>query len=155
MHDDEQRAREQLEEMKVILKEAKSQIREYNLPIIPKKYYVELSEAQQAIKEIIVELERKPIDTETLNTRVDTARDLVFKLFSQTKEMMKTAMFAEMAIVYGNRYRSEQEELDKNLTYAESLFLKGDYKKSLEISINALNRIDNSIYDKLLKLYEK
>lgn len=155
MHDDEQRAREQLEEMKVILKEAKSQIREYNLPIIPKKYYVELSEAQQAIKEIIVELERKPIDTETLNTRVDTARDLVFKLFSQTKEMMKTAMFAEMAIVYGNRYRSEEEDLDKNLTFAESLFLKGDYKKSLEISINALNRIDNSIYDKLLKLYEK
>ena len=155
MHDDEQRAREQLEEMKVILKEAKAQIRDYNLPIIPKKYYVELNEAQQAIKEIIVELERKPIDTETLNTRVDTARDLVFKLFGETKEMMKTAMFAEMAIVYGNRYRSEEEDLDKNLTFAESLFYKGDYKKSLEISINALNRIDNTIYDKLLKLYEK
>ena len=106
MHDDEQRAREQLEEMKIILKKAKSQTRDYNLPIIPKKYYVELSEAQQAIKEIIIELEKKPIDTETLNTRVDTARDLVFKLFGETKEMMKTAMFAEMAIVYGNRYRS-------------------------------------------------
>ena len=155
MHDDEQRAREQLEEMKIILKKAKSQTRDYNLPIIPKKYYVELSEAQQAIKEIIIELEKKPIDTETLNTRVDTARDLVFKLFGETKEMMKTAMFAEMAIVYGNRYRSEYEELDKNLTYAESLFFKGDYQKSLEISINALNRIDNTIYDKLLKLYEK
>ena len=155
MHDDEQRAREQLEEMKIILKKAKSQTRDYNLPIIPKKYYVELSEAQQAIKEIIIELEKKPIDTETLNTRVDTARDLVFKLFGETKEMMKTAMFAEMAIVYGNRYRSEYEELYKNLTYAESLLFKGDYQKSLEISINALNRIDNTIYDKLLKLYEK
>ena len=155
MHDDEQRAREQLEEMKIILKKAKSQVRDYNLPIVPKKYYVELNEAQQAIKEIIVELEKKPIDTETLNTRVDTARDLVFKLFGETKEMMKTAMFAEMAIVYGNRYRSEEEDLDKNLLFAESLFYKGDYKKSLEISINALNRIDNTIYDKLLKLYEK
>lgn len=155
MHDDEQRAREQLEEMKIILKDAKIQIRNYNLPIIPKKYYVELNEAQQAIKEIIVELERKPIEIETLNTRVDTARDLVFKLFAQTKEMMKTAMFAEMSIVYGNRYRSDYEELDKNLTYSETLFYKGEYKKSLEISINALNRIDNGIYDKLLKLYEK
>ena len=155
MHDDEQRAREQLEEMKIILKDSKLQIRNYNLPIIPKKYYVELNEAQQAIKEIIIELERKPIDIETLNTRVDTARDLVFKLFAQTKEMMKTAMFAEMSIVYGNRYRSDYEELDKNLTYSETLFYKGEYKKSLEISINALNRIDNGIYDKLLKLYEK
>ena len=63
-------------------------------------------------------------------------------------------MFAEMAIVYGNRYRSNTEELDKNLTYSESLFYKGEYKKSLEISINALNRIENGIYNKLLKLYE-
>ena len=68
---------------------------------------------------------------------------------------MKTAMFAEMAIVYGNRHRSEKEELDKNLTYAESLFYKGEYKQSLEISINALNRIEKGIYDKLLKLYGK
>lgn len=154
MHDDEQRAREQLEEIKVILKESKAKIRGYNLPIIPKKYYVELSEAGDAIKEIIIELEKKPLDTETLNTRVDTARDLVFKLFSQTREMMKTAMFAEMAIVYGNRHRSEYEELDKNLIISETLFYRGEYKKSLEISINALNRIENGIYDKLLKLYE-
>lgn len=153
MRDDELRAREQLEEIKTILKEAKSKTREYNLPIIPKKYYVELSEAQAAIKEIIIELEKKPIDIETLNTRVDTARDLVFKLYGKTKEMIKTAMFAEMAIVYGNRHRSEFEELDKNLTYAEVLFHKGEYQKSLEISINALNRIENGIYDKLLKLY--
>lgn len=153
MRDDELRAREQLEEIKTILKEAKAKTREYNLPIIPKKYYVELSEAQAAIKEIIIELDKKPIDIETLNTRVDTARDLVFKLYGKTKEMIKTAMFAEMAIVYGNRHRSENEELDKNLTYAEVLFHKGEYKKSLEISINALNRIENGIYDKLLKLY--
>ena len=154
-YDDEQRAKEQLEEIKIILKNSKETMREYNLPTIPKKYYVELNEAQEAIKEIINELEKKPIETETLNTRVDTARDLAFKLFGQTKEMIKTARFAEMTLVYGNRFRSESEEVDKNLTQAETLFYKGEYKKSLEISINALNRIDNTIYDKLLKLYEK
>lgn len=154
MHDDEIRARQQLEEIKIILKQAKTKIREYNLPVIPKKYFVELNEAQTAIKDIIIELQKKPINIDILNTRVDTARDLVFKLFSETKEMMKTAMFAEMAIVYGNRYRSDEEELDKNLAYSEILFHKGDYQKSLEISINALNRIENGIYDKLLKLYE-
>lgn len=155
MHDDEVRAREQLEEIKSILKESKSKLREYNLPVIPKKYYIELNEAQEALKEIIIELEKKPINTEVLNVRVDTARDLTFKLYKETREMMKTAMFAEMAIVYGNRHRSEKEDLDKNLTYAESLFYKGEYKQSLEISINALNRIEKGIYDKLLKLYGK
>ena len=155
MHDDEIRAREQLEEIKSILKESKYKLREYNLPIVPKKYYVELNEAQEAIKEIITELEKKPINTKVLNVRVDTARDLAFKLYKKTSEIIKTAMFAEMAIVYGNRQRSDKEELDKNLLIAENLFYKGEYEKSLEISINALNRIEKGIYDKLLKLYEK
>jgi len=153
MKEDEVRARQQLEEIKIILKDAKAQIREYNLPHIPKTYFVELSEAQDAIKEIVRELEKKPITIHTLNTRVDTARDLALKLFSSTKEMMKTAMFAEMAIVYGNRYRTTVDDLDKNLTYSEVLFYKGEYQKSLELSINALNRIEPGIYDKLLNLY--
>ncbi len=153
MREDEARARQQLEEIKSILKSSKSKIREYNLPVIPKVYFVELTEAQAAIKEIIKELDKKPITIETLNTRVDTARDLVLKLFTRTKEMMRTAMFAEMAIVYGNRYRSSVQDLDKCLSTSELLFFKGEYKKSLELSINSLNRIEHGIYDKLLKLY--
>lgn len=153
MRDDEIRAREQLEEIKGILKEAKYCIRDYNLPTIPKSYFTELKEASTAIKEIVKELDKKPITIKVLNTRVDTARDLVLKLYSKTKEIMKNARFAEMAIVYGNRYRSTVEGIDKNLTYSEVLFFKGEYKKSLELTINILNRIEPGIYDKLSKLY--
>lgn len=153
MQDDEARARQQLEEIKLILKESKNKIREYNLPIIPKTYFIELNEAQLAIKEIIKELNKKPITIDVLNTRVDTARDLVLKLFKTTKDMIKTAMFAEMSIVYGNRYRSDEEDLDKYLIYAEKLFYNGEYQKSLEITINSLNKVEKGIYDKLLDLY--
>ena len=132
---------------------SKRKIREYNLPIIPQSYFVELNEAQAAIKEIVRELDKKPITISVLNTRVDTARDLVLKLFTTTKEMMKTAMFAEMAIVYGNRYRSSVDDLDKQLTYSEVLFYKGEYQKSLELTINTLNRVEPGIYDKLLSFY--
>ena len=153
MKDDEIRARQQLEEIKVILRESKNKIREYNLPVIPNHYFVELKEAQSAIKEIVKELDKKPITVSVLNTRVDTARDLVFKLFGTTKKMMKAAKFAEMAIVYGNRYRSHEDDLDKYLTYAEKLFYDGEYRKSLEIAINSLNKVEKGIYDKLVKLY--
>lgn len=153
LRDDELRARQQLDEIKLILKDAKGKIKDYNLPIIPKSYYVEVSEAKEAIKEIIIELDKKPININVLNTRVDTARDLALKLFTKTKEMMKTAMFAEMAIVYGNRYRSTFERLDKYLNYAEMLFYKGEYKKSLELTINHLNKVEPGIYDKLLSFY--
>ena len=153
MKEDEVRAREQLEEVKGILKESKRKMGEYNFPVIPQSYYVELNEAQAAIKEIVKELDKKPITISVLNTRVDTARDLVLKLFTTTKEMMKTAMFAEMAIVYGNRYRSSYTDLDKYLTNSEILFYKGEYQKSLELTINALNRVEPGIYEKLLGLY--
>lgn len=155
MHDDEVRARQQLDEVNLLLKDAKSQIRNYNLPVIPNSYYIELREASEAIKEIVKELNKKPLTIETLNTRVDTARDLALKLFGKTKEMVKTAMFAEMAIVYGNRYRSTEIELDKNLNYSEVLLNKGEYKKSLEVTINSLNKIEPGIYEKLLGFYSE
>lgn len=154
MKEDEVRARQQLEEVKIILRDAKAKIRDYNLPVIPKTYYIELQEAGAAIKEIVKELDKKPITIDVLNTRVDTARDLVLKLYSTTKEMMKTAMFAEMAIVYGNRYRSTVEDLDDSLSRAESLFYKGEYQKSLELTLNCLNRIEPGIYEKLLGFYD-
>ena len=155
MKEDEVRARQQLEEIKEILRQAKNKSREYALPVIPQNYIVELNDAQLAIKEIVKELEKKPITIDVLNTRVDTARDLVLKVLGTTKKMMRLAMFAEMAIVYGNRYRSSHEGLDKQLISAEKLYFEGDYQKSLEISINCLNKIEPGIYDKLLSLYSK
>ena len=153
MKEDELRARQQLEEIKAILKDSKNKMREYNFPVIPQYYYTQLNEASSAIKDIVDELEKKPITISVLNTRVDTARDLVLKLYGATKELLKTAMFAEMAIVYGNRYRVI-EDTNKSLTYSEILFYKGEYQKSLEMTINCLNKIEPGIYNKLLKFYE-
>lgn len=153
MKDDEARAREQLDEIMVILKESSEKMREIVLPVIPKSYYVEKEEASAAVKEIIRELEKKPITIAVLNTRVDTARDLALKLLAKTKELIKNANFAEFAIIYGNRYRTSVDGLDKNLTYAEVLFNKGEYKKSLELTINCLNRVEPGIYEKLINLY--
>ena len=153
MKEDEGRAREQLDEIIAILKESSDKMREVNLPLTPKSYYVERDEASAAVKEIVRELEKKPITITILNTRVDTARDLALKLLAKTKELIKNANFAEFAIVYGNRYRTSVEGLDKNLTYAEVLFNKGEYKKSLELTINCLNRVEPGIYEKLISLY--
>ena len=90
----------------------------------------------------------------TLNTRVETARDLVLKLYNTTNEMIKTAQLAEMAIVYGNRYRSTYKEIEFSLIKAEKEFRSGDYKKSLETSLNALNMVEPGIHKRLMSAYE-
>lgn len=155
MYDDELRAREQLEEIEEFLKTCKEKIRSYKLPVITDNYYVQLKEANDAIVEVIKELEKKPIVIKVLNTRVDTARDLVLKLYNTTMNMVKTAQMAEMVIVYGNRYRSTINEVDKELNDAEKMFYKGNYKEALDISIKATSRVDEKIYRKLMGVYEK
>lgn len=145
MKDDESRAKEQLATIEDLLKKSKSRLKEYKIPIIPSSYYIELNEAQDAIREIVRELEKKPIVIKILNIRVDTARDLVFKIYNKTNDMIKMADSAEEMIIYGNRYRSTYEEIDIALTKAEELFRRGKYKESLELSKKSLSFIDKNI----------
>ena len=153
VHDDEARARSQLDEIRDLIKQCKVSIRNYKLPIIMNNYFVELSEASDAIDEIVKELDKSPIVIETLNLRVDTARDLVLKLYRTTTDMVKTAQLAEMAIVYGNRYRSERTDLNRKLDDAEMLYHKGNYKEALDTSLSAIELVDKDIREKLLKVY--
>jgi len=155
MYEDEVRAREQLDEIQELLKQSKVKIRSYKLPIISNNYFIELQEANEAILEIIKELERKPIAIKTLNTRVDTARDLVLKLFNTTNDMVKTAKLAEYSIVYGNRYRSQDVNIDSGLNQAQMLFYKGNYKKALDVTVSTIQRIDGEIIEKVMDFYEK
>jgi len=154
LKEDELRARDQLDEIKDILLQAKEKVRSYKLPIIPKNYYVELSEATQAINEMVRELDKRPISIKTLNLRVDTARDLVLKVYNTINETIKTAKMAETAIVYGNRYRVVNKEVDFGLTKAENAFYKGNFKNSLENAINAINIIEPGIHKRLLDEYK-
>lgn len=148
MKDDETRAREQLATIENLLKKAKYRLKDYKIPVIPSSYYIELTEAQDAIREIIKELDRKPIVIKILNIRVDTARDLVFKIYNKTNDMIKIASMSEKIIIYGNRYRSSYEEIDIALTKAEELFKREKYKESLDLSMKSLSFIDKNVTEK-------
>ena len=148
MQDDEERARDQLEEVQELLKNCKKEIQSVRIPVVANNYFVELSEANEAILEIIKELEKKPIIIKTLNTRVDTARDLVFKLYNTTKNIVHNAYFAENLIVYANRYRTISE-VNKILNKAEIMFYKGNYDGSLKLVLDLLNKYEPGIKEKV------
>jgi len=154
LKEDEARARDQLYEIKNIINNSKYKIKDYDLPIIPDQFYIELKEAYDAVKDINIEIEKKPISIKTLNLRVDTARDLALKLYQTASNTTKTAAMAEMAIVYGNRYRSSNKEVETGLNASTKAFNKGEYKESLEIVINTLNIVEPGIHKKLLSKME-
>ncbi len=153
MQDDEERARDQLEEVQELLKKCKRQIQSVKIPVVANNYFVELSEANEAILEIIKELEKKPIIIKTLNTRVDTARDLVFKLYNTTKSIINNAYFAENLLVYANRYRMISNDLNKELNRAEILFYKGSYEDSLKLVLDILDKVEPGIKNNFNKKF--
>lgn len=154
MKEDEKRAKEQLEEIITILKKCKIKVRKYKLPTIPKEYHVQMKEANESIEHLVKELEKNQLNIKTLNTRVDTARDLVFKLNNTTNEMIKNALMAEKIIVYGNRYKSHIPAIEQGLNNAELLFKKGNYKTSLETSVNSIDLVEPGIYTRIQEAFK-
>ena len=150
MKDDETRAKEELESIQDVLKQAKTRLKEYKIPVIPSSYFIELKEAQDAIREVAKELDKKPIVIKILNIRVDTARDLVFKIYNKTNDMVKLVKNCERAIVYGNRYRSEYKVVDEAVSTATTLFERGQYQLAYERVISALENVDSTIKDKFM-----
>lgn len=148
MKDDESRAKEQLNMIQNLLAQSKNKLKDYRIPVIPNNYFIELEEAGEAIREIIKELDKKPIVIKVLNIRVDTARDLVFKIYNKTNDIVKSVITCEDLIVYGNRYRTTYPEIDEELITAEDLFRKGKYKQSIDTSVKAISKVDNSFIER-------
>ena len=68
--------------------------------------------------------------------------------------MIRTAQMAEGAIVYGNRFRSSYTEVNNGLKESEKLFFKGNYRKSLDMSIKAISSVDRGLYQRLVENYK-
>ena len=149
LKEDEVRAREQLEEIKSILESSKEKMESLKFQLIPRDYYVELSEAVDAIENMAIELNKKPISIKTLNLRVDTDRDLVLKLYKNTSETIKNASLAESTIVYSNRFRVAGK-INNALNRAEDYFYDGKYNEALEVAIKAVSEVNPNIYNEVM-----
>ena len=150
-YEDEMRAHEELKNMKILLKKCRENIRINKLPIIYDNYYVEEEEAIDAICEVEKEINNKPIVIKNLNMRVDTARDLTFKLYATVNDMIKYANFSEILIVYGNKYRNNKS-VDKGIGKAELLYYSGNYKDSFDLLLKVIKTVDSELITKINKL---
>ena len=61
----------------------------------------------------------------------------------------------EETIVYGNRYKATNKQVNEGLTLAEKLFYKGEYKKALEITMNAIDYVEPGVHKKIMQAYNE
>lgn len=152
---DEQRAREQIVEIQYLVDQSRKMIKDAKLPVVPANYRVYVADAKDGIKFIVDELDKVPIIVDDLNQRVDTSLELAYKLYNNTKKIIKESMLCEVAIIYGNRYRSNISSVDKEITKAESLYYAGEYHDALNTVVNILEKTEPGIYSQLKKFFEK
>ena len=150
-YEDERRAHEELKNMTELVKKCKNSVRNYKLPIIHDNYFVEMEEATDAIEEVKKEINNKPIIIKNLNIRVDTAKDLTFKLYVTTSDMIKYAYFSELLIVYGNKYR-DNKDVSRGLSKAELMYYRGSYKDSFTLLLKVIKLIDSDLVNKINKV---
>ena len=150
-YEDEKRAHTEYEDIEEIIKKCKRKIRNFKLPIIHDEYFVQEEEATTALHNVQEELQNKPIVIKNLNIRVETARDLTFKLLKTTDNMIKYAYFTEQLLIYSNRYR-HQKNIDKGLTKTEDLYYEGKYQESFNQIIKVIKTIDEDFASKITKI---
>ncbi len=151
MYEDEVRAREELQSMSELLVKCRSRVRNYQLPIIHDDYFIEVSEAEEAIEAVKQELESKPIIIKTLNMRVETAHDLIFKLNNRTNDLIKYAYFTELMVVYSNKFKKEKN-LSDELSKVEYLYSQGEYKESYNLCLKIMDMINPNSSKKINKI---
>ena len=63
----------------------------------------------------------------------------------EANDVLVNAVYAERLIQYGNRYRKDDNSLDKSLNEAERLFKNNRYKRSIELAEQALEKVEPGI----------
>lgn len=147
---DEERAQKQLVKLGLILNEVRVKILKHHLPSVSQKYNDDVRTASNYIKDIKNVLKISPLDVKTLNDKLRVAIDYTYTLYNSVNNLVGMAVMVENAIVFGNRYRVDHQDIDSELTRAELCFRNGEYTKALKIGIQAIEKLYPGAYEKLL-----
>lgn len=148
---DEDRAKKQLLKLHLIMNEIQVKIRKFKLPVISETYEGDLRKSYQYVNSIAKLLEEMPLDIQLLNATVNDAIDHIYKLYNNVNNLVGTVEMIENTIVYGNKYRSQDAELDTQLTRAELLFRNGDYTQAIKVAIAAVEAVQPKHFEGLIK----
>lgn len=148
---DEERAKKQLLKLHLIMNEIQVKIRKFRLPVISETYEGDLRKSYQYVNSIAKLLDEPTIDIQLLNATVNDAIDHIYKLYNNVNNLVGTVEMIENAIVYGNKYRSLDSDLDTQLTRAELLYRNGDYTQGIKVAIAAIEAVQPKHFEGLIK----
>lgn len=116
-----------------------------NLPSVPERFIIMKNEIDYEVREVNKKFSVRPIHVKQLKDKVSKVVLQMNKFDDEATDVLVNAVYAEKLIEYGNRYRKDSSNIDKSLNEAERLFKNNRYKRSIEISEQALESVEPGI----------
>ncbi|MCI1856818.1 MAG: selenide, water dikinase [Sporolactobacillus sp.] len=151
---DEMAARKTIVQIRHSLFETSRMIRQSNIPGVPGTFNSALDTAKEHLQFVSSKLEAKPLNIDDVHQALKEAENDANEMRKQAKALVDTAALAEEMIRYGNRYRSDSEEIDRELDHAEQLFRNYDYRAAAEAAVRAIEIKEPKIM-KRMDLYQE
>lgn len=142
---DEMDARDQIQKLKRQLFETKRTIQKSNLPGVPGSFTGALQQAGEQLKSVYQKLDEKPLNMSNVQMLLAQAADDINNVYHQAEKLVETASFAEEMIQYGNRYRTDYQDIDQALKKAEQYFRNYDYQAAVETAVLAIEKKEPKI----------
>ena len=149
---DEERAKTQLIKLQVVLNEIEMKVLEHHLPTIASNYHDDLLVGRKMIAKIKELLGENPLNIEELNKVLDEAISFIYTFYNNVNNIVGMAVMVEKAIVFGNKFRSSNSSIDRDLSKSEFSYLNGEYTKALKMAIECMDTLfPNKANEKILE----
>lgn len=116
-----------------------------NLTSVPERFIIMKNEIDHEVRETNDQFSERPIHVKQLKDKVAKIVIQMNTFEDEANDVLVNAVYAERLIQYGNRYRKDYNNVDKSLNEAERLFKNNRYKRSIEISEQALESVEPGI----------
>ena len=121
-------------------KQIQSLLREINIEDLNSYYTPKIEATYETINTIDILIKKKPIDVMEVNEKVEDLKTNANKLFDEIEEKYRQMQLAESAVVYANRDRQQQNDVDQQLNVLETQFFQGDFEKVYNEATNIYRR---------------
>ncbi|MGN8645811.1 septation ring formation regulator EzrA [Gracilibacillus sp. HCP3S3_G5_1] len=146
---DETEAKEKITALKKQLIQTEKKLQKSNIPGIPSFIINALEESTEKCEVVLKNLQKPPLDMGKVQHSISEATKSVDNFVEQTNLLLDQARLVELAIQYGNRYRSSHPLLAAHLSEAEKLFRDHKYENALETAVKALEEVDPNAMAKI------
>ena len=111
------------------LKQVESLLREIAIPEFSEPYRVRIEDCYELLNEIDKAIKIQPIAVDEINEQVADLKNSANALFEEIENKFREMQLAESAVVYANRDRNHQEDVNQQLTALEKEFYHGEFVK--------------------------